>query len=91
MWHFELGGKLATNQRQGLEVSDWLRTNLARNHPNQSGNISNQLGRIPLWMKYLETSGRVVYPALLTPKIGEGFHSVNLPYKYTLVRNFVFK
>ena len=42
-------------------------------------------------MKYLKTSGKVVYLALLTPNIDEVFHSGNLPYKYTLVRNFVFK
>ena len=35
VWYFEMGDKTATNQSQGLEVSDWLRTNMARDISNQ--------------------------------------------------------
>ena len=42
-------------------------------------------------MRYLKTSGKDVYLAGFTFKIGKVFHSGNLPYEYTLVRNFVFK
>ena len=34
VWDFKMGGKTAT-KKQGLEIYEWLKTNMARDHPNQ--------------------------------------------------------